>query len=354
MIISAGLNSSLLYLYMSEVYDVAVIGAGPVGMMAAYYAGTRGLKPILIDILDTLGGQCSTLYPEKMIFDVASQPGCTGSELIARLTDQLSAIEHDLALGTSIDSITPSQDDQAKPLWILHTHEGKNIIARVVIIAVGKGAFQPRRLGVPGEDLQGVYYTVKKLDLFNNKHVLIVGGGDSAMDWALALKSRAESLVQIHRTDKYRAHGGSLNQVLEAVTAGEMQLKPFYEIKEIHGRDGAVSTVTIFDNRSKMEETFTVDQIVISAGFLTNLGSIAQWGLQIDEHQKLIVDPTKGYATNLPNVFAIGDIAHFEGKVELIITGFGEAATAAYYAYKAINGELRGAAWCAKLPVSAR
>ena len=179
--------------------------------------------------------------------------------------------------------------------------------------------------------------------------MLIVGGGDSAMDWCLALKDIASSLTQIHRSDKYRAHGGTINQVKSAADAGELSMKPFYEIQEIKGLNGEVREVTIFDNRTKTQETLPIDNIIISAGFLTNLGEVQNWGLEIVDN-KILVNPQAGYATNLANVFAIGDIAHFEGKVELIITGFGEAATAAYYAYKAINGDIKGAAWCAKLP----
>ena len=329
---------------MSEIHDVAVIGAGPVGMMAAFYAGSRGLKPILIDVLDNMGGQCSTLYPEKNIYDIASQPACTGLELTERLSEQLAQIEHTISLGTSIQTL-----ERQEEIWHLQTTEAETIKAKVVIIAIGKGAFEPRKLGVTGENLKGVYYTVKKLDVFQNKKVLIVGGGDSAMDWCLALSPLVSSLTQIHRSDRYRAHGGSINQVKELAEAGKLQMKPFYEIKEIRGLEGEVREVTIFNNQTKAEEVLAVDNIIISAGFLTNLGSVQNWGLDI-EHQKIMVNPATGYQTNLPNVFAIGDIAHFEGKVELIITGFGEAATAAFYAYKAIHGDIKGAAWCAKLP----
>lgn len=333
---------------MSEIYDVAVIGAGPVGMAATFYASTRGLKPILIDVLSTMGGQCSTLYPEKMIYDIASQPSITGLELTERLTKQLNQIEYASALGTSISKLERQAD-----LWNLTNSEGEVIQAKVVIIAVGKGAFEPRKLDVPGENLKGIFYTVKKLDVFKNKKVLIVGGGDSAMDWCLSLKDIASNLTQIHRSDKYRAHGGTVNEVIEADSKGELSMNPFHEIKEIRGLHDEVREVTIFDNRTKEEKVLPVDNIIISAGFLTNLGEMKNWGLEIEDN-KIKVDQTQGYKTNLPNVFAIGDIAHFEGKVELIITGFGEAATAAYYAYKAVHGDIKGAAWCAKLPASVK
>jgi thioredoxin reductase (NADPH) len=331
----------------NEVFDVAIIGAGPVGMAAAFYVASRGLKPVLIDVLDSLGGQCSTLYPEKMIYDIASQPGCTGLELIQKLTEQLNQIDHELRLGTSISKLEREGD-----IWSLHTTEDEEIKTKVIIIAVGKGAFEPRKLGKPGEDLKGVFYTVKKLDVFVNKKLLIVGGGDSAMDWCLSLKDKAASLTQIHRSDQYRAHGGSINQVKEASEKGQLTMSPFWEIKEIRGLEGEVREVTIYHNKTKEEKVLAVDNVIISAGFLTNLGEIQNWGLEI-ENQKIIVDPSNGFATNLPNVFSIGDIAHFEGKVELIITGFGEAATAAYFSYKAIHGDIKGAAWCAKLPVVA-
>lgn len=333
---------------MAEVYDVAIIGAGPVGMAAAFYCGTRGLKPIIIDVLDSVGGQCSTLYPEKLIYDVASQPKITGLELIEKLEEQLEQVPHEKSLATSISKLSRNEE-----YWSLTTTEGAVITAKVVIISVGKGAFEPRKLGVPGEELKGVYYTVKKLDVFKNKKLLIVGGGDSAMDWCLTLKDNASSLVQIHRSDKYRAHGGSINQVKEATERGEMKMLPYHEIKEIRGLHDEVREVTIFDNRTKEEQILPVDNVIISAGFLTNLGGISNWGFEIEDN-KILVQPSLGYQTNLDKVFAIGDIAHFEGKVELITTGFGEAATAAFYAYKAIHGDIKGAAWCAKLPTATK
>jgi ferredoxin/flavodoxin---NADP+ reductase len=332
---------------MSE-FDVAIIGSGPVGMAAAFYVGSRGLKPIIVDVLTTMGGQCSTLYPEKMIYDVAGHPGCTGLELVEQLSKQLNQVEHQTSLGTSISKLVREND-----LWKLITNEGNTIEAKVVIIAVGKGAFEPRKLEVPGEDLKGIFYTVKKLDIFTNKKVLIVGGGDSAMDWCLALRGIASHITQIHRSDKYRAHGGTVNQVLEAAQKNEITMYPFYEVKEIRGLHDEVREVTIVNNKTKEEKVLPVDNVIISAGFLTNLGEIQNWGLTIQDN-KIMVEPSKGFETNLPGVFAIGDIAHFEGKVELIITGFGEAATAAYYAYKYIHGEIKGAAWCAKLPTAAK
>jgi len=333
---------------MSEIFDVAIVGAGPVGMAATFYSCSRGLKPIMIDVLSSVGGQCSTLYPEKMIYDVASHPAITGLELIERLGKQLEQVQYNTALGTSISQLVREDN-----IWNLISIDQQIIKAKVVIIAVGKGAFEPRKLGVTGEDLKGVFYTVKKLEVFKNKKVLIVGGGDSAMDWCLSLKDLASELTQIHRTDKYRAHGASVNAVKEASAKGELSMNPYHEIKEIRGLNGEVREVTIFDNRSKEEKILAVDNIIISAGFLTNLGELQNWGLNTEDN-KIIVDPSHGYQTNLPNVFAIGDIAHFEGKVELIITGFGEAATAAYYAYKAVYGEIKGAAWCAKLPVNVK
>ena len=329
---------------MSQIFDVAVIGAGPAGMAAAFYCGTRGLKPLIIDVLSSTGGQCRTLYPEKMIYDIASQPKCTGLGLIEKLQEQLSQIKHETSFNTSIKSINKKDN-----IWNLMTNENEILLAKVVIIAVGKGAFEPRKLNVPGEELKGVFYTVKKLDVFKNKKVLIVGGGDSAMDWSLSLKNSASSLTQIHRSDNYRAHGGSIEQVKEAANIGELEMLPFYEIKEIRGLEGEVREVTIFNNKTKEERILAVDNIIISAGFLTNLGEIKDWGLDT-ESNKIIVDPHKGYQTNLDGIYAIGDIAHYEGKVELIITSFGEAATSAYYAYKTIHGDIKGAAWCAKLP----
>lgn len=337
-------------MHQDEIFDVAIIGGGPAGMMAAFYAGTRGLKPIIVDILDKLGGQCATLYPEKPIFDVAGQAKTTGMGLITSLQEQLDQINYETSLNTHIEKISQQKDEDGKDVWVLNTRSNSVIKARTVVIAVGKGAFEPRKLGKPGENLTGVHYTVQSLSEFDNKDLLIVGGGDSAFDWNMALQDRATSITHIHRTDNYRAHGASIDLVKASAAEGKVGLLPFHEIKEIVGDfKKQVKEVIIVNTKTKEEHTIKADSVVISAGFLTNLGNINEWGLEIED-QKIMVDPTQGYSTNLPGVFAIGDIAHFEGKVELIITSFGEAATTAFYAFKHINGNVKGAAWCAKLP----
>ena len=338
---------------MNELFDVAVLGAGPVGMMAAYYSATRGLRCVLIDTLDKVGGQCSLLYPEKTIYDVASQPGCTGQELIDKLQEQLKNVEIELSLNTSVKKLEKASSDSSDSSWVLETDCEKRINTKAIIFAIGKGAFEPRKLGVAGEDFHGVYYAVQSLKTFEDKNVMIVGAGDSAFDWALALKNKTKSLVQIHRSDKYRAHDTSISQVLEATERNEMKFFPFHEVKEIKGNYSCcnpspeVSEVVIFDNRTKEEKSFPVDKIIISTGFVTNPGNIAEWGLKT-ENGKICVDPLNGFRANLDGIFAVGDIAEFPGKVELITTGFGEAATAAYYAYKHIKGDVKGAAWCKK------
>lgn len=335
-----------------EVFDVAVIGGGPAGMMAAFYAGTRGLKPIIIDILDRLGGQCQTLYPEKNIYDVAGFASITGGGLISQLKKQLDQIPHELSLNTQIDQLRREEDSDGREIWVLQTRSNSVIKARTVVIAIGKGAFEPRRLDVPGENLKGVQYCVQSLSHFDNKNVLIVGGGDSAFDWCMALKDKAKSVTHIHRSDKYRAHGASVINVQDCAEKGEIELLPFHEVKEIKGSfKKEVEEVTIYHNKTKEEKVLQVDEVIISVGFLTNLGNMHDWELEVED-EKIIVDPKQGYQTNLPGIFAIGDIAHFDGKVELIITSFGEAATTAFYAYKMIHGNVRGAAWCAKLPAS--
>lgn len=337
---------------MAETFDMAVVGGGPAGIMAAFFAGTRGLKPIVIDILDRLGGQCATLYPEKGVYDVAGFPATTGAKLINRLVDQLDQIPYEKSLNTHIKEIKQIQDTDGKDIWQLQTMSNSIIKARTIVVAVGKGAFEPRKLKVPGEDLEGVFYTVQSLETFYDSRLLIVGGGDSAFDWCNTLKDKTQTITHIHRSDMYRAHGPSVDAVKAAsdIPDNNVDLMPFWEIKEIIGSfDKKVKEVTIFNNKTKEEKTFEVDKIIISAGFLTNLGNLHNWDLEID-HEKIIVDPTKGYATNLPGIYAIGDIAHFEGKVELITTSFGEAATTAFYAFNHIHGKSKGAAWCAKLP----
>ncbi len=333
-----------------ETYDIAIIGAGPVGMAATYYAGTRGLKPIIIDTLTEMGGQCTTLYPEKMIYDVASQPGCTGAELVSQLKKQLDNVTYNARLGVSVSELVREQGNDGAESWLLNFKEGDPVRVKSVIVAIGKGSFEPRKLAIAGEELAGVHYTVKKLDVFANKNILVVGGGDSAVDWSLALKGKAKSLVHIHRRDEFRAHGASLEQLREAAIRGELELITPYELRSIQGEAGQVSGATIFEAKTKVERNLVIEAVIVSTGFNPQLGSLSGWGLELEDN-KILVDPFRGFATNLPGVFSIGDIAHFEGKVELIVTGFGEAATAAYYAYQHIHGAVKGAAWCAKLPV---
>jgi thioredoxin reductase (NADPH) len=187
------------------------------------------------------------------------------------------------------------------------------------------------------------------LDIFDGQRVLIVGGGDSAMDWSLALKDRAAEITQIHRRSQYRAQAATVEQVRQAAEAGKLTMLTNYELAELVGEGDKIREAVIFDNRSQARKTIPVDKVLLSTGMLPDLGDINEWGLDIEDG-KIAVDPYRGYATNLPGIFAIGDVAHFAGKVELIITGFGEAATAAYYAYEHIHGKIKGAAWCAKLP----
>lgn len=319
----------------SESKDITIIGGGPTGLFAAFYAGLRGVSARIIDSLPELGGQLTALYPEKYIYDVGGFPQILARDLAKNMVEQGLQFGAEVRLEEQVLELIREPDGS----FIVRTDRGM-YPTRAVIIAAGKGAFSPRVLECPGYDRllgRGVSYHVKDPALYDGKRVLIVGGGDSAVDWTLALQDRAEHLILIHRRQGFRAHPHSMQQLQDAVAAGKVQLLTHREVREIHG-DESVSAVTIFDNRTDEEERFEVDAVLALIGFKPDLGPIADWGLEL-ERNCIKVGPTM--ETNLPGVFAAGDIVTYEGKLELIATGFGEAAIAVNYAVHHIDPKAR-------------
>jgi thioredoxin reductase (NADPH) len=305
-----------------EVFDVAIIGTGPVGLYAAYYAGLRGMRVKLIDSLAQLGGQLAALYPEKYIFDVAGFPQILSKVLVANLTEQMIQYSPAIHLGEKVVDLKVDGE-----IVTLKTDVGAVHYSKSVIITAGVGAFIPRKLDLPNFDAldgKGIHFFVTDVNRFKGRNLVIVGGGDSAFDWALNLTGIAKSITLIHRSDKFRAHEDTVIKVLEL----PVTVKTFHEIKEIHG-DEFVKGLTIFHNKSKEEEYRDVDDILMTLGFLTNLGPIKEWGLDITGNS---VKVTTRMETSLQRVFAAGDIVDYEGKLRLISTGFGEAAIAANHA----------------------
>jgi thioredoxin reductase (NADPH) len=303
--------------------DVAIIGAGPTGLFAAFYAGLRQMSVKLIDSLEILGGQLTTLYPEKYIYDVAGFPRVLSKDLSNSLAEQALQYHPTVCLGEQVRDI---QYDENSRVYSLLTAKGRHL-ARSVILAAGVGAFQPKTLGLPNAvqyEGRGLHYFVKELAGFKDKRALIVGGGDSAVDWANMLAPVCRKLTLIHRRDQFRAHEDSVAKMRQT----SCDIKLFYELKSISG-NGKLEQATIYDNRSKEQQTLDVDAVLVNIGFVNALGPIKNWGLEL-EGNAVKVDSMM--QTTRPGFFAAGDICTYPGKLKLIATGFGEAAIAVNYA----------------------
>ncbi|MGS2614271.1 NAD(P)/FAD-dependent oxidoreductase [Micromonospora sp. LZ34] len=299
---------------MREV-DVAVIGAGPAGLFAAYYAGFRGLSVAVVDALPEPGGQITAMYPEKLIYDVAGFPVVKGRDLVANLVAQAAPFDPLYLLGTRAEKLSYAGE---RP--VLGLAGGEQLSCGAVLITGGLGSFTPRPLPVAEHFVgAGIVYFVPQPAELAGRDVLIVGGGDSAFDWASTLEPLARSVTLVHRREKFRAHAGTVARVL----ALPVRVVVNAEVTRLHG-DGVVSGAEI-TVRGGAAETLPVDVVIAALGFTADLGPLAEWGLRLDRRH-IVVD--SAMATNLPRVFAAGDITEYPGKVRLIATGFGEAATA--------------------------
>jgi thioredoxin reductase len=311
----------------SELYDVTILGGGPVGLYAAYYAGFRTLRTQIVESLNALGGQITALYPEKWIFDVAGFPRVIGRQLVDSLVEQAMQYQPTVCLGETVESLTTLPDATLELKTGAATHR-----SRTLLITAGIGAFHPKIFKNPqidGFDGRGLYYFVRSFQDFKDKRVLIVGGGDSAVDWALGLLGIARAITLIHRRGEFRAHEDSVQKMLKS----SAQIKTFYELRRLEG-GAQVERAVIYQNKTNAEETLEVDAVIASLGFLSTLGPIQDWGLELD-HDSIRVNTRM--ETNLPGVYAAGDIVTYPGKVKLIATGFGEAATAINNAAGYIN-----------------
>jgi thioredoxin reductase len=318
----------------AEARDLTIIGAGPTGLFGAFYAGLRGITCRIIDSLPELGGQLTALYPEKYIYDVGGFPRILARDLARNLEDQGLQFGADVRLGEEVRELVREGDG-----WTVVTSADR-YPTRAVLIAAGKGALAPRALECPGyEELlgKGIEHHVADPSHYQGRRVLVVGGGDSAVDWVLNLRGRTSRLILIHRREGFRAHAHSMKLLQEAVAAGEIELLTHREVRRVHG-SGCVSGATIFDNRSGEEETFELDAVLALIGFKPDLGPIGRWGIELEKHT---IRVNARLETNLPNVFAAGDVISYEGKIELIATGFSEAAMAVNHAVQAINPRAR-------------
>lgn len=304
-----------------DIRDITIIGGGPTGLFAAFYAGMRGSSCRIIDSLPELGGQLTALYPEKDIFDVGGFPRILAKDLVRNLVEQALQFEPEVLLDEQVRGVERREDH-----FELDCSGGVHR-TRTIVIAGGKGAFEPMPLKCPGYSEfmgAGVEYAVRDPEAFRDKRVVVVGGGDSALDFVIMLKDIAASMTLVHRRDGWRAHAATVTQMEAAVEAGEIELRTFHEVREIRGGD-RVDRVTIFDNRTDEDVDLECDELISCLGFKPDLGPIKAWGLDIEKN-RIRVD--SHMATNLPGVFAAGDVVDYDGKLDLIATGFGEAAVA--------------------------
>jgi thioredoxin reductase (NADPH) len=318
-----------------EVYDITIIGGGPTGLFASFYSGLRQMKTKLVDALEELGGQVAVLYPEKVIYDVGGFPRVTGKELVRGMVEQALKFNPTVVLGERIVSIKAVEGGLVQ----LDSAKGTKHLSKTVLVAAGVGAFSPNRTeaaGAAAYEGHGVYYFLKDRNIMKGKRILIVGGGDSAVDWALNLNQWSEKVTLIHRRDVFRAHEES---VAELMRCG-VEVKLFFELKEVVGDGRNVTSVVLYDSRTKAESRVEVDAILVNIGFRADLGPIKDWGLRITGREIV----TSGrMETNVPGVFVAGDIAAAEGtvKLNLIAVGFAQAAVAVNVAKNYIDPKAR-------------
>lgn len=304
-----------------DIRDITIIGGGPTGLFASFYAGLRGSSCRIIDSLPELGGQLTALYPEKYVFDVGGYPKVLAKDLAKSLVEQGLQFKPEVVLEEEVRDL-----ERCDGHFLLRCARG-TYATRTIVIAGGKGAFAPMTLACPGyDDLlhRGVEYAVRDPERFRDKNIMVVGGGDSALDFTLMLKDVAASLTLVHRRDGWRAHAVSVQAMQAAADAGEIDLRTFHEVAHIHGTD-CVERVTIFDNRTDEETTVACDVMISCLGFKPDLGPIKRWGIDVEKN-RILVDQLM--RTNISGIYAAGDIVAYEGKLDLIATGFSEAAIA--------------------------
>jgi len=305
--------------------DVAIVGAGPVGLFAVFECGMVKVRAHVIDALDMIGGQCAALYPEKPIFDIPGHPRIDAEELIRKLAEQAAPFKPTYTLGQQVTSLTRSDG-----AFRLGTSGGMEIRAKAVIVAAGVGAFGPNRpplAGIEAFEGKSVHYLVKKREDFRGKRIVIAGGGDSAVDWALSLSEVAAKVMVVHRRPKFRAAPESEARLKALADAGRIELVVPYQLKALDGAGGQVSKIVVATLDGK-ERALDCDALLPFFGLSMNLGPLAEWGLALQKGQ-IEVQPST-CETSEAGIFAIGDVAHYPGKLKLILSGFAEAAAAAH------------------------
>ena len=314
--------------------DAVIIGAGPVGLFQVFELGLLEIKAHVIDSLPEIGGQCIELYPDKPIYDIPAIPVCTGRELTNNLLKQIEPFGAQFHLGQEVTQLEPQPDGR----FLISTSRDEHFLTKTVFIAAGVGAFQPRTLNLEGMeafDDKQVFYHVKNPEQFVNKKIVICGGGDAALDWALYFADKASSLTLIHRRDEFKASPKSISKMRELCASNQIQLM----IGQITGYDltqDRISQVSV-TGIDGMTQSISVDDLLIFFGLSPKLGPIADWDLEI-ERKQIVVD-TEKFQTSVPGIYAVGDINIYPGKKKLILSGFHEAALAAFAAAQYLNPE---------------
>ncbi len=315
--------------------DVVIIGAGPVGLFAVFELGLLDLKCHLIDILDKPGGQCAELYPEKPIYDIPAYPVIDGQELVDQLMLQIKPFAPEFHLNQMVTGLSRNDDDT----FTVTTDAGEAMRAKVVVIAAGGGSFQPKKPPIPGiDDYEGtaVFYSVRRMEDFRDRNILIIGGGDSALDWTLNLQPLAASMALMHRRDAFRAAPDSVNKMWALAEAGQMT----FHLGQATGLLGDGTTLTgVAAKGPDGEFEIACDTILPFFGLTMKLGPVADWGLNL--HENLIAVDTEKFETSEPGIFAVGDINTYPGKLKLILSGFHEAALMAQAAKRIVSPDER-------------
>src|SRR5690242_11572569 len=310
--------------------DVLIIGAGPVGLFAVFELGLLDIKAHLVDILDKIGGQCAELYPEKPIYDIPGIPIITGHGLTAALMEQIKPFGPQFHLGEMVTRLEKLGDAQFR----VFTDRDKTFECKCVVVAAGGGSFQPKRppiSGIEAYEDKSVFYAVRKMEAFRGKKLVIVGGGDSALDWTLNLQPIAKRVTLVHRRDDFRAAPDSVNKMRALVAQGAMDLK-IGQVTELQGEGGMLTGATIKGSDGALA-TLACDAMLPFFGLTMKLGPVANWGLPLREGELIPVD-TASFETDQPGIFAIGDINWYPGKLKLILSGFHEAALMSRKAYR--------------------
>lgn len=306
--------------------DVVIVGAGPCGLFQVFELGLLGLKAEIVDSIRQPGGQCSELYPDKPIYDIPGIPVCSGQELTDALLKQIGPFDCGIHLNQEVTVVTKIEDESFQ----VETSAGTRFRSKAVVIAGGVGSFQPRPLRVPGaEEYAGktLHYRIQKPGQFSGKKLVILGGGDSALDWVLELIDIAEHITLVHRRDEYRAVRASVDKMKKLVADGRMDVIESARASAIDGKDGVVKSITIQPKEGEAVDVAT-EHVLVFFGLAPKLGPIADWGLDIN--RKTINVDTEKFETSEPGIYAVGDINYYPGKKKLILCGFHEAALAAF------------------------